>query len=248
MDVPSFATQDTGLVERLIRVFNAPRISFAAVRQRETALDWLVPAALAVAVGIACYFATLPITLDPDTPPLQQQLERMTVEEQENYLQGMRQYGWMSVPVGVFSTLVIVSAVLLFLARSVFSREVTYQQMLIAKGYACMVLIPEWLARTLLTLLKKSPAVYTGLGAFVPEELVRTFVGRVLVSLDIFDFWQAWVMGIGLAVLAEVSTKRAIIAVMVLWALWIIGGSAVESVRPPLPPPDPAAVPVPAPG
>ena len=248
MDVPSFTAQDTGLIERLIRVFNAPRLSFAAVRQRETSLDWFVPAALAVAVGIACYFATLPITLDPDTPPLQTQLERMSEEEQQSYLQGMRQWGWMSVPVEVFSTLVIVSAILLFLARSVFSRDVTYQQMLIAKGYACMVLVPEWLVRTLLTLIKKSPAVYTGLGAFVPPQLAPTFAGRVLASLDLFDFWQAWLMGLGLAVMAEVSTKRAIIAVMVLWGLWIIAGSAVESMRPPLPPPDPATAPAPAPG
>ena len=251
MDVPSFTSQDTGLVERLVRVFTHPRASYAAVRQRETSLDWFAPALLATLVGLACHFVTLPITMDMEAPAVLEQLDGLSEEERaeavEN-MQKMREMSWLAVPVGVFSTLVIVSGILLFVARSVFSSDVTYQQMLIAKGYACMVLVPEWLVRTVLTLMKKSPVVFTGLGAFVPPELARTFAGRILIGLDVFDFWQAWLMGIGLAVMAEISSKRAIIAVMVLWGLWLIAGSAVETMRTAMPPPDPAAAPAPPPG
>ena len=239
MQGPSFATQDIGLFERLIQVFYAPRASFIAVYQRETSHDWLVPVLLATVVGIASYFITQDILLDPESPDLKQQLQHMTEEQQQNYLKGMREKGWMIVPVGTFSTLVIVSGILLLLGRSVFNSEITYQQMLIAKGYASLVLIPEWIVRTALTLVNETGRVHTGLGAFVPEEMAHTFVGKVLISIDFFDCWQVWVLGTGLAMMAEVPVKRAVVAILVLWGIWIVGGAAVESLSTTLPPPVP---------
>ena len=241
MQGPSFTTQDIGLLERLIRVFHTPRTSFAAVYQRETTGDWLVPVLLACLVGIACYYIVLPITLDPDSPEVQQQLQDKTEEEQEHYLQSMWKYGWMMVPVGAFSSLVIVGGVLLLLTRPLFNQEVTYQQMLIVKAYASVVLIPQWIVRTFLTILKKTDQVHTGLGAFVPEEMAGTFVGRVLISLDFFDAWQAYLLGLGIAAMARVSsTKRPLVAIFVLWGLWILAGAGAETFSANLPPPEPA--------
>ena len=241
MQGPSFVNQDIGLKERLLRVLYDPRTSFAAVYQRETTPDWFIPALLATVVGVAVYFVTLPIMLDPDSPELQMQLQAMSEEQRQHYLQSMRDFSWIGVPVGVFSTLVIVGGVLMVLARSLFKSEVTYQQMLIVKGYASLVLIPQWILRTFLVMINDTMVVYTGLGAFVPRDMRQTFEGRVLVAIDCFDFWQAWVLGIGLAAMAGVPTKRALIAVYVLWGLWILGGATVETISSALPVPEQAA-------
>lgn len=238
MQGPSFVNQDIGLKERLLRVLYDPRTSFAAVYQRETMQDWLIPAVLASLVGVAVYFITLPIMFDLDSPELQKQLQALSEEHRQPYLQSMRDYSWIGVLVGVFFTLVIVGGVLMVLARSLFKSDVTYQQMLIVKGYASLVLIPQWIFRTVLVMINDSMVVYTGLGAFVPRDMLQTFEGRVLVGIDCFDFWQTWVLGIGLAAMAGVPTKRALVAVYVLWGLWILGGATVETITSALPPPE----------
>ena len=189
MQGPSFVNQDIGLKERLLRVLYDPRTSFAAVYQRETMQDWLIPAVLASLVGVAVYFITLPIMFDLNSPELQKQLQAVSEEQRQPYLQSMRDYSWIGVLVGVFFTLVIVGGVLMVLARSLFKSDVTYQQMLIVKGYASLVLIPQWIFRTVLVMINDSMVVYTGLGAFVPRDMLQTFEGRVLVGIDCFDFW-----------------------------------------------------------
>ncbi len=231
MQGPSFVNQDIGLKERLIRVFYEPHTSFAAVYQRETPHDWFIPVLLATLVGLASHYMTLDIAMDLDAPAVQQHLEGLSEEERKEAIDNrekIRAHSWMMVPVGVFASLVLIGGILLLLARSLFKSEVTYQQMLIVKGYASLVLIPEWIVRTFLTLVKGSPAVHTGLGMFVPEEMVNTFAGKVLIQIDFFDCWQAWVIGIGLAVMANVPAKRALAAIFVLWGLWIVGGAAIE--------------------
>ena len=45
-------------------------------------------------------------------------------------------------------------------------------------------------------------------------------------------------LGIGLAAMAGVPTKRALVAVYVLWGLWILGGATVETITSALPVPE----------
>ena len=56
---PGFAAEDLTLSERLQLVFYAPRTAFDAVRDREMAFDWLVPALLVCAIGLAAHYLTL---------------------------------------------------------------------------------------------------------------------------------------------------------------------------------------------
>lgn len=228
------------LVQRLVRVLIDPRRSFEAVVNRETVHDWLMPMMVVCAAGMLAHFLTLDVMTNLETPEVQEALSKMTEEQKEQYLQGMqmlRTHGWLMVPVGVLSSLVMVSAVMLVLTRRLFSEEVTFRQMLVVKAYAAVVLIPEWLVRTPLVLITGDAGVRTGPGAFLDQSVPHDFVGRVLNTINLFDFWQMWILAAGVAVYGGGSRRKAGIALLVLWLMWIVVGALLEGVGGGTPPP-----------
>ena len=246
MQTPSFATQDITLLERLAKVFYDPQTSFVAVKERETSQDWFAPVAIAILIGLAYHFLTLDITHDPNLPAFQDKLSAMSEEDRAkamDALEASREHSWMRIPVVAFMSLVVMGAILMGLSRSVFQADVNFRQMLVVKGYASMVMVPEWIIGTLLVLGKGSPDVHTGPGAFVTAELAGTFVGNLMVAINLFDVWQGYIIGLGLATLGSVSQKRALVTIFALYTLWIIAGAAVETVAPRVPQPVPATPP-----
>jgi len=242
---PSFGQEEMNLQTRLMHVFRDPGRSFAAIVGRESANDWLVPVLLACVVGVAAHFLTVDLVTDLGAPAAREQIAEMTEAEREQYVQGMqmlRQHGWMMVPIGMFFSLVVVAGVLLVFSRYLFNKEVDYRQMLAIKGYATLVLIPEWIVRVPLILIEGTADVYTGPGAFVPAEMANSFFGKMLIGINLFDIWQIWIMGIGLAAMSKVSVRKATLLLLILWGLWIMGGAAVESMAAGMPPAGPAPI------
>ena len=107
-----------------------------------------------------------------------------------------------------------------------------YRQMLVAKAYASLVLIPEWLVRTLLMRARGTPQVHTGPGVFVGEEMAGGFFGRLLLGINLFDLWQLWILGVGVAVMARAPEKKVLAGLLILWLLWISFGAAIEGMAP----------------
>lgn len=248
MQTPSFTEgiSSLDLRQRLLRVFYAPRESFAAARAAPTWHDWFVPVAVVCLLGMASHYLTAPVVLDPQSPAIQQQLQSMPEEQRQKTLESMAMYrsqGWMLVFVGTFTSLLAVGLVLFGVARLVFQSQATFQQMLIVKGYASLVIGVEWVVRTPLILLRGDPPVQLGPGALVPEEWARTLAGQVLAGIQLFDLWQAWLIGLGLAAMTGAPLRRAMYAVLLLWGLWVVGVAGVEMVRPPTPVPSTSVAP-----
>ncbi|MBT4499909.1 MAG: hypothetical protein HOC74_19430 [Gemmatimonadetes bacterium] len=239
---PSFGQEEMNLQTRLLRVFHDPGRSFSAIVGRESANDWLLPVLLASLVGVGAYFLTVDLVVDLESPAAREQMAEMSEAEREQYVQGIQTYGWMQMPVMMFFSLAVVSGVLLMFTRYLFDKEVSYRQMLVVKGYASMVLIPEWIVRTPLILIQETADVYTGPGVFVPAEMANSFFGKMLIGINLFDLWQIWIMGIGIAVMSRAPVKKATLLLLILWGLWIMGGAAVESMASGMPPAGPAPV------
>ena len=232
----SSALDEMTLSDRIMRVFYAPESSFRAVRQEQSWQDWMVPVMLMCVVWIASNYLTLSVVGDPDVPAIQQQLQALSEEQRAQALEHLsmwRQHGWISMPVvNSFSSLALVGLILLGLGRWAFKVEVTLRQMLTVKAYALALLTAEWVVRTPLILIEQTPFIHVGPGAFLSEELAETLFGRILMGINVFDLWQAWVMGIGLAVMGGIPRRRGIIAVMVLWAAWILSGAVLGGLVP----------------
>ncbi|MCC7263033.1 MAG: YIP1 family protein [Candidatus Latescibacteria bacterium] len=228
MQGPAFPQPDAplDLAGRLLRIFYAPRRSFAALGEDPDWLDWFVPVAIVCLLGVGAHFLTRDIVYNPETPLIKQQLQTLGEEQRLRHLGDLetaRDKGWLLVVTGTFSSLVLVSGILWLLARFVFTSEVSYRSLLVVKGYGSLIIATEWLVRTALILAWNSPVVQTGPGLLVPESMVRTFAGQTLLAVSVFDLWQAVVLGLGVSVVARVPVGRAVFAVVALWVFYVMG-------------------------
>lgn len=232
MQGPAFPDVSLDLTGRLLRVFYAPRRSFAALDEDPDWLDWFVPVLIVCLVGAASHFLTRDIVYDPEIPFNKEQLQSLSEEKRQGYLSDLaqaREKGWLLVIAGTFSSLVLVSGILLLLARLVFTSQVSYRSLLVVKGYASLIIAAEWAMRTLLVLARQTPVVQTGPGFLVPETMIRSFAGQTLLAVSFFDLWQAVVLGLGLAAVARVPVKKAIFAVLALWLFFVMGMGTLGS-------------------
>ena len=221
------------LQERLKRVYYAPRSSFEAVVGREGWLDWFLPAVVVSLMGLIAHALSLPLMDDLDSPVLQGHLQQMQEQQREQFLASMemlKTQGWIMIPLGAFVSLVVVAFILQVMLRSLFEVDLSFRQVLVIKGYASMVMGLEWIAAAVLRNIQQSPIVQTGMGWFVPDNLVRTFAGRVLTDINFFDAWQVLVIATGMSVFGDVEQRKALIAMLVLWGIYVAGGAAIETV------------------
>lgn len=218
--------QVIGLAGRMVRVFYAPGETFEAVGQRTTWLDWFIPTLLFLLVTAAAVQLTMPLILQAQSEVLQEQFKTLPEEQRQQMLAQMQGVTRISTavaaPISVFVMLFVAGGVLLLVARYALEGKVRYGQMLAVWGYASLVGIIGLLVRTPLMLAKDTTDVHTGLGVFVPDEMLKTFPGRLLAGVEVFGFWQFCLIGIGLATLTGVSTRRGLVPVLLLWALWIL--------------------------
>lgn len=242
MNKPSFSTgyEDLSLADRLARVVYAPRTSYEAVRDDPTSQDWLVPVMLMCLVWIGSNYATLSVTGDPGLPAMQDRLNGLSEEHRQQAMENLetwRDHGWMTLPlVNGLSTVVCVGLVMLAVGRWILRADVTLRQMLTLKGYAAVIVAIEKVVSTPLMLISQKPFVHLGPGAFVGEEAAGTFLGKLLIGINLFDMWQVYVIGTGLSVMAQVPANRALGMVLFLWVFWLAIGAAVPDQPGPLPP------------
>jgi hypothetical protein len=230
---PGFGVEDLNLTARMQRVFYAPRSAFEAVRGLETAHDWLLPALLVCLVGLVAHYLTLDVVTDLQSPAAQRQLEGMDEAARKQYEESaamLRASGWMMIPVGVFTSLVIVAMVLKVMARSLFQADVSYRQMLVVKAYAALVVGVEWVLRAVLVLATGDPGVHLGPGMLLPEGVAASFTGRVLLTLNFFDLWQIGIMGVGLSAMTDAPIKKTCVALLMMWLFWLVGGAVMETI------------------
>lgn len=213
------------LSERLARVLYAPRTSFMALQDEVSWQDWLIPTLLVCLLGVGASYATLSVS-DPGLPAVQEQLQQLPEDQRARALETLamwRSHGWFTTPIVVaFWSLAAVGLVLLGVGRWALRSEVTLREMLAVKAYGSVIAGVEWVVRTPLILIKQSPVVHLGPGIFVSDEMAPTFVGRLLVSIDLFELWQVGVLGLGLSILGNVSTRKGVISLLVLWGVWVV--------------------------
>lgn len=218
--------QDPGLVGRMIRVFTAPSETFEAVGQRSSWVDWVAPVVLVAVLSMVSMQITMPALQQIQQQAMQERLKDMPEDQRQQAMAIAQTTGAIGMMVGVpvFSFIVLFAAggVLLLIARYGLGGEVKYGQMLAVWGYSSLIGIVALIVRTPLTLAKNTPMVYTGLGIFLPDEMLQTFFGRFLAGVDFFLLWQIGVASIGLATLSRTSTSKPLVILLILFVVWLV--------------------------
>ena len=199
-----------------------------------------MPALLVCAAGLGAHYLTLDAVTDLDSPALIEHLEELDEAERQRYQESvamLKMHGWMMVPVGYFTSLVLVGWVLMMMGRSLFQAEVSYRQALVIKAYAASVIGVEWVLRSGLILMTGDPGIQLGLSVLLPASAATSFGGQVLMAINPFDLWQIGIMGVGLSALVGVESRKTTTVILVLWLVWLVGGVGIESLSRNLTPP-----------
>ena len=201
MEGPMNEDSGSGIAGRMIRTLTAPGETFASVRERSTWLDWFAPTLIVVAADAASLAARVPtLTMDDWS--------------------GMAPAFLMSAA-NPFLHLFIAGAVLLLVANFILGGRATYGRMLAVTAYASLVSVADWIVTGLLFLVTGT-RVDIGPGLLLPDGMLDTFAGLLLAGVDVFDIWQLLLTAIGTGVMAGCSTRRALVFVLILWAVWSI--------------------------
>ncbi len=87
---------------------------------------------------------------------------------------------------------------------------------------SALVTLPQMLMRMILTLIKGTPLVYTGVALFFPMVNKDTFFFRLMSKLDFFTIWQMILLALGLKLVYDIPGKKSYYLVFGLWLLFII--------------------------
>ena len=228
--------QDIGVAGRMVRVFYAPGETFGAVSRRHTWVDWFAPVLLIALLSLVATHMTLPIIQQMQVEVLQEKLQDMPEENRQKVMEQAQKASVISamvmVPVGAFALLFILAGVLLLLTNFIHGGDATYGQMLAVWGYSSLIGIIALIVRVPLMLAKQTMVIHTGPGVLVPEHMLETFLGRLLAGVDLFTFWQVCVLAIGVAAVANFATRKAFVALLVLWVAWVVVKAALGGLVP----------------
>ena len=120
-----------------------------------------------------------------------------------------------------FLHLFIAGGVLLLVANLILGGRATYGRMLAVTAYASLVSAADGIVTGLLFLVTGT-RVDIGPGPLLPDGMLDTFAGLLLAGVDVFNIWQLLLTAIGTGVMAGCSTRRALVPVLILWAVWSI--------------------------
>ena len=152
-----------------------------------------------------------------------------------NGLAVWRSHGWFSMPlVTSFSSLAIVGLILVGICKWILRAQITLRQTLAVKAYASLVMIPQWILLTPLVRAgnaSASPLTFTP-GALL-EDPYASMLGRLLGAINLFDIWEAVVIGIGLSVMTAQPARRTIGVIVIMWLAWTALGALAPTGQPP---------------
>lgn len=223
--------QDLSLIGRMTRVFTAPSETFEAVSRGHSWRDWLVPVLITTVLAMVALQITMPIIQETARQAVRERVKEMPEDQRDAAVEmagmatGIASY--VMVPVASFVMLFVIGGILLLIGRFGLGGQVSYGQMLSVFAYSSLVGIVAIVVRTPLMLARDTAQVYTGLGLLVPEEMLKTFFGRLLAGIDLFSLWQILVASIGMAVLTRTTTTRAATFLLILWGIWVVVQAAL---------------------
>ncbi len=225
---------EIGLINRMIRLFYAPRETFEDLARERSAADWLVPAILNVAVATIAAVLILPFTTEFNQERMQQRMQGMSAEERkivEQYqTQGIMRVSTLIVTPIVLFTFVFIFSALCLLVGKLLGGLLSYGQVLTIVVYAGLIAIPQQIIKTLLILATETPLVQIGLGVFLSEEALRSFSGHLLSLIDPFVVWSIVVTGLGLSIVGQFDRSKAYVGIGLIMIIWLSFAAALSSI------------------
>ncbi len=230
-----------GAFERIIGVFFEPGATFADIAK---APSFVLPLILVMLCGIGVSF-TMSSRIDTEQMIRQQimkssraaDLPKEQLDKQVEVGAKIAKYSFFVVPVVIPVMLLVFAGIFLVMGNFVFGGTATYKQLFAAVAHAQMPGVILSIVTVVVLFLKKDPSdidmqnmVAANLGPLISEETSK-FLHRLAISLDIFSFWQMYLLGTGIAAAGRLSFMKGLMAVVIPWGLYVLIVSGLAAVR-----------------
>lgn len=231
---PAVEPQPKNALARVIGVFTEPKATFADIGARPT---WLVPLVLIIVVQIV-FMLLVSQRIGWETIARQQiekssQAQTMSAEQmQQAVSMGAKMAGifaYVGVVVGVPVVITVIAAVLMF-TMGMGGGKFNFKQSFGITAHASLIGIIAGVLAMIVMFAKsaedfnlQNPLAFN-LEAFLSAESPK-WLSSLGGSLDLFSFWSiAWLaLGYSAASLGRLKFSKALMAVVLPWAIWVIG-------------------------
>jgi hypothetical protein len=225
------STPDMSLLQRIWGILVSPRAVLESIRDRPRLQGVLI--VLAVVYLIVGVLLTRP-SVNDQMDQIAKQGANMTAEQLEQAQSRTESIMPFAVPASAvafgLAALFVVAAVLMLLANVVLGGSVKFKAMAAAIAHTSMVGIPASLVKVPLSIAKGTNKVQTSLAALLPSDAEETVLYRVLAQFDVFALWMLGLNILAVAIVARIPTRKAAVAMVVLWLVWSAAVVALQSV------------------
>ena len=209
---------------KIIGIYFKPKEVFASLKAKS---NWLAPFILISLLSLVFGY----LTYEPRMADIKENVlsnpqyteeQRAAIETQFEQQAGGK---WTTVftPVGVLIYLMCITLVLFLVFNVFFGGKGSFKNMLSIFTYSCLVGIPAMIVQTPLILAKNSiEKVHTDLAVLLPVDLSDKFYYQFLAGLDFFNFWQVLLIATGISIFYQMTFKKSLTTVMMLWILLIL--------------------------
>lgn len=209
---------------RIWGIFFRPKEVFASLKAKS---NWLAPFILISIVSLVFGY----LTYEPRMADIKENVlsNPQYTEEQRAAIEARfeQQAGgkWTTVftPVGVLIYLMFITLVLFLVFNVFLGGKGSFKSMLSIFTYSTLVGIPGSIIQTPLIMAKNSiEKVHTDLAILLPVDLSDKFYYQFLAGLDFFIFWQVLLIATGVSIIYQITFKKSLTTVMILWILLIL--------------------------
>lgn len=231
-----------GEFSRISGVFFDPKTAFADIAKRPT---WIVPVVLVVIFGLLVS-VTIGQRVGWDRVVRQSmetssRTQQMTPEQREQAVAVGTKFASIMAYTGVILVplvFAIMAGVLLGVASGIFSAGVRFNQVFAVVCYSSLTGIISAIL-TIVVLFLKNPdevnvqnALAFNPAAFMDPTTSSKFLYSLCTSLDLFSFWTILLIAAGLRAASgkKLTFASAVFAVVLPWAVYVLGKSALAGV------------------
>jgi hypothetical protein len=222
-----------GFLQNLIDLYFAPRDAFARIVRDG---GWILPTVgfVALTLGFVFFWTSRMDPMEFAKTQLQESAfwDRIPAEQRAQVIEqtaGRMKYAWIQGLAGGIVWLLIVSAVLMFVFRFFYAAEVRFKQ---ALAIAAWTFFAVGLVTTPLLLLvmglkgdwnlNPQDVLQANPGLLLDRSTAAKPLWALLTSLDLFSFWQVFLLAAGFGVASRKPTSAALWGVAIPFALIVL--------------------------
>lgn len=230
------------LGDAMAGIFTEPGATFSLVKQSAKKNYWLVPLLILMIVGILSSFLVLrdeelsSQVREKQKTAMKEQFDKavkegsMTREEADKKMEQSQKFvgGSMMIIFGAVGTF-FVTLIFFFLRSLVYwgslkilKGQVSFREVMNVVGLSGLITSIQLIVDTVLAIFTGRLMANIGPVLLINEETFGSSMLRFIANIDLLNFWYLVILGIGLAKVSGLDSKKTIPLAIGLWLVWVL--------------------------